>query len=120
MPIDENIANSILDTYQSMLKEVEGKAGGESLEKMKSSLQRMEDLAIEMDDLAAYTAKLTTENLFVEFSKAYSNVMSTIMKEEYSKGDSEAMLLQKTLNAYKDVVKTLKKDPGNKKADRTY
>ncbi|MDI6643825.1 MAG: hypothetical protein QME14_02110 [Methanobacteriaceae archaeon] len=115
MPIDENIVNSILDTYRSMLKEVEGKANDESFEKMKITLQRIEDLAREMDDLSAYTAKLTTENLFIEFSNAYSNVMSTLMKKKYSNGVGDDILLQKTLNAYKDAVETLKDNAGNEK-----
>ncbi|MGC9517154.1 MAG: hypothetical protein ACP5C3_05590 [Methanomicrobiales archaeon] len=115
MPIDKNIVDSILDTYRNMLKEVEGKAVGESYEKMKETLQRMESLALEMDDLAAYTAKLTTENLFVEFSNAYSNVVSSMVKDEYSKGGGDDFLLQKTLQSYENAINTLKENPGSEK-----
>jgi len=115
MSVDKNMVDPILDTYRNMLKEVEGRASGEYYDKMKNTLQRMESLALEMDDLAAYTAKLTTENLFIEFSTAYSNLLSSIAKEEYSKGNSDEILLQKTLESYENALKSLEETPNSEK-----
>jgi hypothetical protein len=116
MPVDKNIVDSILETYRNMFKELEDKnASGESFDKMKGALDRMESLALETDDVAEFTAKLTTQNLFIEFSNAYSETLSSMLKEEYSKGDGDQILLEKALEAYKYAINQLEGKPNSEK-----
>jgi len=112
MPVDKAMADSILDTYRNMYLEMEEKgAEGESFQTMANALSRMEALAQESDDITDFTAKLTTENLFIEFSNAYSETISRMVKEEYSNGGGDELLLEKTLEAYENAIKTLEDHP---------
>ncbi|BDZ71792.1 hypothetical protein [Methanobacterium petrolearium] len=112
MPVDKAMADSILDTYRNMYREMEEKgAEGESFQAMSEALNRMEALAQETDDIMDFTAKLTTENLFIEFSNAYSETISGMVKEEYSAGGGDELLLEKTLQAYENAIKTLEDHP---------
>jgi hypothetical protein len=95
-----------------MYREMEEKgAEGESFQAMNAALNRMESLAQETDDIVDFTAKLTTENLFIEFSNAYSETMSGMVKEEYSTGRGDELLLEKTLEAYENAILTLEDHP---------
>jgi len=116
MSVDKNIADSILETYRNMFRELEDKnASGESFDRMKDALNRMESLALETDDVAEFTAKLTTQNLFIEFSNAYSETLSSMLKDEYSKGNGDQILLEKALEAYKYAINQLEGKPNSEK-----
>jgi hypothetical protein len=112
MPVDKAMADAILDTYRNMYREMEEKeAKGESFLSMGESLLRMEALAQETDDIASFTAKLTTENLFIEFSNAYSETMAAMVKGGNSAGDGDELLMEKTLEAYESSIKSLEGTP---------
>ncbi len=112
MPVEQMYIDSMLGTFRNMLKECEDKkATGDAFEKMKDILSKMEQLAIEMDDLAAYSGRLTSDNLFVQFSNSYGEVLAELAKKEYSAGDSDEKLLQHTLKAYEDSITNLKDVP---------
>lgn len=112
MPVDKTMADAILDTYRNMYQEISEKGvESDSFKAMGNALRRMEDLAMETDDIADFTAKLTTENLFIEFSNAYSETMASLVKGEYSGNDGDEILLEKTLEAYENSIKNLEGVP---------
>ena len=105
MPVDKTMADAILDTYRNMYREISEKGvESDSFKAMGNALRRMEDLALETNDIADFTAKLTTENLFIEFSNAYSETMAALMRGEYSGDDGDEILLEKTLEAYENSI----------------
>jgi len=112
MPVDKAMADVILDTYRNMYREISEKGvESESFKAMKTALRRMEALAMETDDITDFTAKLTTENLFIQFSNAYSETMAALLRGEYSGDDGDEILLEKTLEAYENSIKNLEADP---------
>lgn len=112
MAVDKAMADAILDTYRNMYREMEEKgAAGESFQRMGETLFKMENLAQECSDIASFSAKLTTENLFIEFSNAYSETMADMMKGEYSADGGDELLLEKTLESYESSIKNLKGHP---------
>lgn len=112
MPVDKEMANTILDTYRNMYLEMEEKsATGESFQKMGEALGRMETLAQETNDVVSFTAQLTTENLFIKFSNAYSETMAAMVKGEYSADGGDELLMEKTLEAYETSIKSLEGHP---------
>lgn len=112
MAIDRATADSILNPYRNMYQEVQDKRDvGESFHKMKEILNRMEELALLEDDVVQFTTKLTTEDLFIQFSTAYAEVLSAASKDEYSGVDGDHILLKKTLKAYQDSINSLEGDP---------
>jgi hypothetical protein len=117
MPVDKTMADAILDTYRNMYREISEKGvESDSFKAMGNALRRMEDLALETNDIADFTAKLTTENLFIEFSNAYSETMAILVKGEYSGNDGDEILLEKTLEAYENS----NKKPGRSSQLRTF
>lgn len=112
MPVDKAMADAILDTYRNMYREISEKGvESESFKAMETALRRMEALAMETDDITDFTAKLTTENLFIQFSNAYSETMAALLRGEYSGDDGDEILLEKTLEAYENSIKNLEADP---------
>ncbi len=112
MPVDKAMADVILDTYRNMYREISEKGvESESFKAMETALRRMEALAMETDDITDFTAKLTTENLFIQFSNAYSETMAALLRGEYSGDDGDEILLEKTLEAYENSIKNLEADP---------
>lgn len=109
--------DSILGTFRNMFKEVKEKnAAGDSFEKMKQALERMEQLAIEMDDFPAYSAKLASENVFTEFSTAYGEVLAKLSKKEFTEGsDNDEKLLGQTIKAYEEALIQLENNPDKEK-----
>lgn len=109
MPVDPMMVDAMLGTFRGMAQECrDNNKSGESFDAMIATLDRMETLAQEMDDFAAYSAKLSTEGLFNEFSQHYGAVLAgggggATDPDDY---DDDA-LLQTTLNAYRDSVKQL-------------
>lgn len=116
MPVDKVMADSILDTYRKMFKELEEKgADGESFQLLRETLDKMEKLAVDSNDVVEFTAKLTTENLFMDFSNAYTETMTAMVKGEYSEGGGDELLMEKTLEAYENSIKNLKGHPNYEK-----
>jgi hypothetical protein len=112
MPVDKAMADVILDTYRNMYREISEKGvESKSFKAMETALRRMEALAMETDDITDFTAKLTTENLFIQFSNAYSETMAALLRGEYSGDDGDEILLEKTLEAYENSIKNLEADP---------
>ena len=114
MPVDPSMVDAMLGTFRNMLQECRDKElTGESMDKMVATLQRMEDLSQETDDIGTYSAKLMTEGLFNEFSKHYGSALA----EAASSGSStdpdsydDGGLLEQSLNAYRDALKRLEEE----------
>jgi hypothetical protein len=118
MPIEKSMANAMLDTFRNMLKECrEKKFSGEAFDKMTTAMDRMESLALEMDDLGAFSAKMTTEGLFTDFSTAYGNLLAAEGQKKYASSGAydDDKLLQQTLAAYEDSLVRLNDHPDKEK-----
>ncbi|MDI9437944.1 MAG: hypothetical protein QM405_07710 [Euryarchaeota archaeon] len=112
MPVDKAMADSILGTFRKMFQELEDKgAEGESFQVMRETMDRMEKLALETYDVSEFTAKLTTENLFMDFSNAYTETMTALVKGEYSGDGGDELLMEKTIEAYEHAIENLKGNP---------
>lgn len=112
MAIEKNLSDSILGTFRNMYKELCDKnASGDSFETVRTSLERMEQLANEMDDFPAYSAKLTTEGLFMKFSTAYGECLSFIAKKEYASDTGDEKLMAQTIKSCEDAIKQLEDKP---------
>jgi hypothetical protein len=113
MPIEAMYTDAMLGIFRNMLKEsVDKGLSGENLDGMRMSLDRMEKLAGEMDDFSAYSATLTTENLFGKFSDYYSRLLAGAAKSSYDTNspydeNADKALLNQTLQAYRDTIKSL-------------
>jgi hypothetical protein len=112
MPIDKAMSDAMLGTFRNMVQECKDKnLTGEAFDKIVEILQKMEQYAEEMDDFAAYSAKLSTEGLMNTFSQYYGEVLANAAKEEYKSEDgeiSDEKLMENTLKAYEDSLKSLK------------
>lgn len=112
MAIDKNFSAAMLGSFRTMMQECINKnASGKAFDEMKNALAAMEKYAQEMDDLAAFSAKLTNEDLFIKFSNAYSEVLSGMAKQNSSSDTSDETLMQQTLAAYENSVKSLENTP---------
>lgn len=112
MAIDKNLTDSILGTFRNMYNELcEKNASGKSFETVKTTLERMEQLASEMNDFPAYSAKLTTEGLFMKFSTAYGECISDMAKKDYASDTGDEKLMTQTIKAYEDAIKQLEGKP---------
>lgn len=111
MPIDKMISDPMLGTFRAMAQEVKDKGlEGEAVDNMVATLNRMEQLAEENDDLNQFNAQLVTEDLFNKFSQHYGAALAS-QAEASSNGDGgydDAGLLQQTLDALRDAVKRIR------------
>jgi hypothetical protein len=115
MPIEKQFADSMLGTFRNLYQELSDKnAEGESFDKLKTILERMEQLALEMDDLSAFSAKLSTEGLFVDFSNLYGEIAGAIAAKQYAKITTDEELMEQTLGAYEISLKSYEKEPKQK------
>lgn len=113
MPIEKYLVDSILNPFRAMVKDVEDqKLTGEAVSNMSRILQTMERLAQEMSDLASYSTKLSTDNLYLDFSNNYSKALAAAAASKTSgKMQDDAALLKQTVSQYEIRLKMLKKDP---------
>ncbi len=114
MPIEKTYADAMLSTFRNMLQDCKDKnLGGESFDAMTTTMNRMESLAMEMDDPGAFSAKLMTEGLFTEFSTAYGNLLAAEGQKKYGASGTydDDKLLQQTLSAYENSLTQLNDHP---------
>lgn len=109
MPIDKTTADSILGAFRNMYNEIAAKNSvNQDFDNMKAKLDKMERYAVEMDDIVSFSTRLSTENLYVEFSNAYAKVMAEIAAEEYKSVDGDEKLLVMALKSYEEFIPGLK------------
>ncbi len=112
MPIDQMMLGPMLDPFKTMADDCTAKGySGESYDQMMAALQRMEQLGQELNDFMEFSAKMTTENLQMDFSLAYGRVLSEGAKQQSNSADSydDGALLKQTIDALKNAVIELKK-----------
>lgn len=106
MAVDSTMLNPMLDPFRGMLAEVEGKdLAGDDVDAMRAALSRLEELGAECADIMEFNAKITTENLFAQFSDAYGRALAAgagAQQAQAAAGDDDAMMEQ-MLNAYRDA-----------------
>jgi hypothetical protein len=120
MPIDKMMTDAMLGTFRNMLQECRDKNfNGDSFDKMNKAMSRMESLAQEMDDVGAFTAKLTTEGLFTEFSTAYGELLAAEGQKKYAAADNydDDKLLQQTIEAYENSLPSYNDHPDKEKLE---
>jgi len=119
MPVDPNIVNPTLGPFRKMLAEVQGKGlRGPDVDRMAEVLGRMEALAQQMGDVTAYMGQLTQENSFQQFSDAYSRVLAGAARAA-AKDMSDEELLEQTLGAYEQALRTHRSGQAGDAAVRT-
>ena len=114
MPVDKTYSDAMLGTFRTMLQDCKDKdLNGDHLDKMQSSMDRMETLATQMEDVGAFSAKLMTEGLFNEFSTAYGNLLAEEGQKKYGSSGvyDDDKLLQQTLAAYESSLAQLNDHP---------
>jgi hypothetical protein len=110
MPIDKMMSDPMLGIFRNMVQECrDKKLSGPAFDKIIAEMNKMEKYAAEMDDFAAFSAKLMTEGCFTNFSTAYSQVIADAAKassgSQYkSAGDEDEGFLKQTLNAYQSAL----------------
>jgi hypothetical protein len=118
MPIEKTYTDAMLGTFRNMLQECKDKAmSGDAFDKMAAAMARMETLTLEMDDLGAFSAKLSTEGLFTDFSTAYGNLLAAEGQKKYGAGAGydDDKLLQQTVEAYENSLAPLNDHPDKEK-----
>jgi len=112
MPVEPEYVDSMLGVYRNMLTELQTRgASGPAYEKAASALARMEQLALELNDVMEFSTRLSTENLHLDFSNAYGRALGEIMAK--SSGSTDEAMMAQTLKAYEDALETLKKEPSH-------
>jgi len=118
MPVEKTYTDAMLGTFRNMLQECKDKnMNNEAFDKMSAAMDRMEALALEMDDLGAFSAKLTTEGLFTEFSTAYGALLAEEGQKKYGSSGTydDDKLLQQTVSAYENSLAQLNDHPDKEK-----
>ena len=112
MPIDPMILNPMLDTFRNMAKEINDKGlTGDAVDRMNSALQRMEQMGQEESDIMAFTGKMTSEGLQLEFSNAYGLALSEEAKTAQGSAEDydDAGLLKQSVDALRSAITELKR-----------
>jgi hypothetical protein len=110
MAIDPVMSDSMLGTFRNMYKEcVDKEYSGPAFERMKIAMDRMENLAVEQTDFAAFSGLLMQENLMGNFSVAYGEVLAEAAKPKEGAAGTydDAALLKTCLDALRDSIKRL-------------
>ncbi len=118
MPIEKTYADAMLGTFRNMLKECQDKQiDSEALNQMTAVMEKMDMLAIEMNDINSFSTKLTTEGLFTDFSLAYAKVLAEEGQKKYGTSGSydDDALLQQTLIAYEQSLEQTNEHPDKEK-----
>ena len=106
MPLQPMFYEPMVNPFRDMMKDVEAKGlTGEDVDQMRAQLTFMEQLAQQVDDIAAYTGQLAQENTFQKFSDAYSRALSSAAKAE-AKGQSDEEMMASALSAYEQAAQT--------------
>lgn len=112
MPVDPGMVDAILGTFRRMADQLK-EAGNDSEDARQcyAVLGKMESLAREMDDLSAYSTKLSVDGLFTDFSTAYGRALA--QNPSVNGESSDDALMANTLKAYEDALIELKSNPSH-------
>ena len=113
MPIDKDMADAILGTFRGMARSLkEANNESDAAKQCQDCMAKMEKLALEMDDLGAFSTKLSVDGLFTDFSTSYGRALASTQSKVNS-DSSDAQLMANTLRAYEDALNVLKENPSN-------
>lgn len=102
------MSDAMLGTFRNMVADCKKQGhSGEAFDAMCSIMDTMEQLAIEMNDISAFSAKLSTDGHFVNFSNNYAKVLSSAATAQTATAESaynDEALLQQTIKAYEDCL----------------
>ncbi len=109
MPVDTFILDPMLGTFRTMVADCKAQnISGESFDKMCETLDRMEQLGQELDDINTFNAQLMQENLFAVFSDFYGKALSEQAQASSSSqegGYNDAALLKQSIDGLKQAIK---------------
>ena len=112
MPVDKNIADSMLGPFRGMLNDLEQKKSqGPGMEKLRALMARMEACASETDDVTTFSTRLATEGLYNDFSTAYTEVMTEAARKDYEAEGGEEKMMRQTLEAYESSLQQAEGKP---------
>ena len=106
MPIPKAYADTVLSSFRDKAKECIIKGfSGPAFNDMIHALNRMEQLAHDLDNFSEFSKLIMQENLQLRFRKSYSQIFVPVKKVE----DDEKKLLQLALIPFEDAVKKFEK-----------
>lgn len=114
MPIDKTSADAMLDTFRNMMNDCREKGySGEYFDKMQEAMNRMEELALQMDDVMSFSGAMMQEDLYMKFSNNYTRVLTAAYKSDFDPNapydeKADATLMKQSLTAYKDAIKQIR------------
>jgi hypothetical protein len=101
MPIERSIADSMLDPFRGMVKDLEAREiKGELFDNVKAVMEKMEKYAVEMDDMMEFSTKMAVEGLYTDFSNKYTKA---IMAATQVQPTDDAALLKQSHKAMLDA-----------------
>ena len=120
MPLAPMFVDPMLNPFRGMLGDVESRGlSGPDVETMRAELQRMEQLAQQLDDIAAYAGQLAQEQSFQKFSDAYGRALSNAARAAAAEGEpSDEAMLQNTLTAYESALASYRDGQAGEEAKR--
>ncbi len=106
------ILDPMLGTFRTMVADCKSQnLSGGNFDKMYETLDRMEQLGQELDDINTFNAQLMQENLFATFSDYYSKALSDKAKGNADGGEGsgydDKALLQQSINGLKQAIKAI-------------
>ncbi|MDX2091562.1 MAG: hypothetical protein SFX73_27125 [Kofleriaceae bacterium] len=105
MPIPDAIAGAMLGTFRAMAAEIDAKRlSGPAVDELRTSLGRMESLAQQHSDIAAFSGQLAQENLMGAFGDAYGRALSGAARAEAAQPGGDTKLLARALEAYEQAL----------------
>jgi hypothetical protein len=93
MPIEKSIADSMLDPFRNMVKDLESRQiTGEHFNNVKSVMDKMERYAYEMSDMVELSTRMAVEGIFTDFSNQYTKAIMAATQNQPT--DDEGLLKQ--------------------------
>lgn len=93
MPIDKATADSMLDPFRGMVKDLETREiKGETFDNVKAVLDKMEKYAHEMSDVIEFSTRMAVEGIYTEFSNKYTKAIMAATQNQPT--DDEGLLKQ--------------------------
>jgi len=105
MPVGKMYTDPMLDPFRNMMKDVDGRGlTSPDVDAMRDQLNLMERLALEMDDIAAFSGRLVQDQVFQKFSDAYSRALANAAKPADGEVPDDEDLLKQQLDTMRQTL----------------
>lgn len=93
MAIEKSVADSMLDPFRNMVKDLEAREiKGELLDSVKAVMDKMELYAYEMSDAVEFSTRMAVEGIYTDFSNKYTKAIMASTQQQPT--DDEGLLKQ--------------------------